>query len=237
MGLFDSLFGRKKKRTIKEDDGIEPCTEFIDLPDSPQYRGAEWFGDDPICGFDPFERPFITADGNNLVFLAELTCPRVISDCYSLTPFFEQAAQYDDTFPKQMKISFDDIPCPWMNLVAATPTGRMPKFPIEVVVDVMEPLKIPKSREGWQKAYVLADEIERKRMDAEYREVVFGPKDSIVGKLCYFPDGSIGKADMNFHQGDTMHTVSIRSKDRQLYLAKVSRERISDTKETVLFKV
>lgn len=228
MGLVDLFLKRDGKAKAET-----PEIELVDVYDSPGIAGVGSFSDEPICGFDLSRTPYSESGGGPVIRLDGANRRKVIDDCFSLGCFFVEACDYDGKFPLMLGVSFHDCAAPMLKLNPVTPSGKPPKYPVTVTIDVTSPTRMPSDWDGWIDAYSSSDS---KTRDSMRRQLEGKPCDSIVGHVSYLPTGAVGKADFYFWKGKTCYAASVRTKSGRLYLSKASRKRLADEKETVTYK-
>lgn len=162
---------------------------------------------------------------------------KIITDIDILKPFIRFAMTKDASLPEffELKINFDyaDVTS---HVRGLTPSGKIPKFPLFAQIKADEYFELPSDQPGWFEYYVNAPTKIRRQMDKEVEREANRPKDSVIVKLDYYPDGSIGKANIIIWHNKVSHKVYIRDSKDGLKVTKVARKRLSASKDTVLFK-
>ena len=112
-------------------------------------------------------------------------------------------------YPREAGRGFDDVRYATAEIASKTRTGKTPKYPLTVNLDVSSPRYEPVDYAAWIQACVDAGgELQRPEQG----------DDSLVAHIKYLPDGTVGSADVYMWSGGSGYHVAAGGDGEQLFL-------------------
>lgn len=169
----------------------------------------------------------------------QLDRQRIIADMNSLMALVPATKVYTGEFKMNLPANFLDLLSIKVTQNPLTPTGKQPRYPFAVSIDLPERTFEPPDGSAWIDDYVAYHGGDIKT-PADKRRKPWSPPDidqgSFIGHMSYFPDLTIGKADFNFWQSKIVLQYAFRSKKGEIYISEIKRKHLDDENATVLYK-
>ncbi|WP_072372845.1 hypothetical protein [Thermophilibacter mediterraneus] len=192
----------------------------------PEAAGKADFGE--ICGVNLGTCRYFLSGEKRVPILTGSKLSTVMIDCVALSSIVEEARRVEPSIPSRLDVWFDDAKFATAEIAGKTKTGRSPKYPLTISVDISSPRYEPVDYTAWIQACLDAGHELPKPEQGD---------DSLIAHIRYLPDGTVGAADVYMWSGACGYHVAAGGGDGQLHLTMVERKLRDDNNFVVTYSV